>query len=1080
MAIQGGKKMSKKRNIYLGVGAALLIALLFAFPVQALLGDLDLNGIVDDADLAILEAAFGSTDGDPNWDYRADINLNDEVDVEDLAIMGRSYHSSFNFYTPRPLVNNPRASIVLTPSDIALDTEDQAHIVWRILSGARRGVYYTRLDRYGNTIVDDLLLDDNSDGEPRIAVDGEGQAYIIWTSGHRLQYALIDAWGHILVAPKTIDEYATVYTNYDVAVDPQGRVHVLYRRGGTKIVYRLLNEEGETWIHQENIHPGAYHISPQIAITTDSVGDPHLVWREQPEYQGDKYLFYAKYAFSNNTEIAPRSVTSLNYPNSQDKRIGLETDSQNNALLMWQDYDGGHKAFFEKISPLGVSLVDNMLILTNSGWPYPAMAVDSMGQVHVVAKTKHLAYGRLNNDGNTLIPFRWVRYGYVSSRDHLVAVDLEQNAHILYKGRDENHDDQLYYMSTVLNRSALDLARPDLGVDAAHINHTPFPIAKWDQQLVITVSVFNNGWTPATNVSVRITEQLNGSQVCEDATIPSLDVLESQIVTFNWTLPVVEDVNYLTLQIEVDPDDTITETTEKNNVIIYTLPVLPLPSNGSVFVRLCDDTNTLRGERPFTLKDETVFVTATGESRNVSISSFYTIVDELELNTTYNFSWSKPGYMPVSQEVTITRDTDPYHLIYDPSNTVELVTNQWGALSGALKDQNGTGLGNAIVRIVGMGLFNETQTSADGSFIFSPLISGTYELWASHVGYARQNEAGIEVATGEMTINDYTAMTTTTGYLRGMVRNQFGDVIPSATVKLYLSNNNSFVISNSSDSNGAFCLDVPNVPLGGLSYYLIITIEPYDAYTSSTFTLYPGLEALQNAVMTLSNWDDVSASGGMVSWYQHETAEGLLPDAPEDSKWFQRCIVDKFKDKFWPSYEVEVWWGCYAYRLTALFSIDHQGDYRLHQVNVKMIPKTFLQHKVSGEGEIEFSEGEPLGVTIAVLQDSGCTSVPRVKQVDLVEVEDDGSVIVRASRPQTSGGESYWDAETETSKDYNFNEPFDWSTGEIYVYLKVGKNNNGFTGSPILSGWNLDRQVLKFDLSKGTVKPDYVMHGFPM
>lgn len=1071
--------MSKKRNIYLGVGAALLIALLFAFPVQALLGDLDLNGIVDEADLAILEAAFGSTDGDPNWDYRADINRNDEVGVQDLAIMGRSYHSTFNFYTPRPLVNNPRTSVVLTPSDIVLDTDDQAHIVWRIPSGARRGVYYTRLDRYGDTIVDDLLLDDNSDGEPRIAVDGRGQAYIIWTSGNILQYALIDAWGHILVVPKVIDEYATVY-NYDVAVDPQGRVHVLYRNAGTNIDYRLLNEEGETWIHQENIHPGAYYSGSQIAITTDSVGDPHLVWLEQPEYQGDKYFFYAKYAFSNNTEIAPRSVTSLNSPNSQDKRIGLETDSQNNAVLMWQDYDEEHNAFFEKISPTGVSLVDNKLILANSGWPYPTMAMDSMGQVHVVAKTKHLAYGRLNNDGDLIIPFRWVRYGYVSPRRCLVAVDLEQNAHILYKGEDENGDGQLYYLSTVLNRSALDKTRPDLGVDAAHISHTPSPIAKWGQTVEVTVSVFNNGWTPATNVSVRITEQPKDLQVCEDAIISCLDVLESQIVTFNWTLP-VGDLEYLTLQIEVDPEDTITETTEKNNIIIYCLPVLSLPSSGSVFVRLRDDTYTLRGERPFTLKDATVSITAAGDSRNVIISSFYSIVGELDLNTTYNFSWCKPGYMPVSQEVTITRDTDPYHLIYDPSNTVVLATNQWGALSGTLKDQNGTGLGNAIVRIVGMGLFNETQASTDGSFVFSPLISGTYELWASHVGYARQNEAGIEVATGQMTIKDYTAMTTTTGYLRGMVRNQFGDLIPSATVKLYLSNNNGLIISSISDSNGAYCLDVTDVPLGGLSYYLNITKEPYDAYTSSNFIIYPGLDAVQNAVMTLSNWDAVSASGGMVSWYQHESAEDLLPDAPEDSNWVQRSIVDKFKDEFWPSYEVEVWWGCYAYRLTALYSKDHQGDYRLHQVNVTMIPKTFEQHKVSGEGEIEFSEGDPLGVTIAVLQDSGCTSVLRVKQVDLVEVEDDGTVIVRASRPQTSEGENHWDAVTETSRTYNFNdcEHFDWSTGEIYVYLKVGKNDGGYTGSPILSGYNLDRQVLKFDLSEGTVEPDYVMLGFP-
>lgn len=257
--------MNKKRNIAFGVGAALLMALLLTtLPALALLGDLDLNDIVDEANLVFLKAAFGSEDGDANWDPRADLNLDDEVDVHDLAIMGRSYHSTFNFYTPRPLANLPGS---LTVDDITLDSEDRAHIVW-LNSGAGRGVYYTRLDRYGNTMVDDLLLDDNYFvDDARIAMDGQDRAHIIWTTGsnHRLQYAQVDAWGHILVAPMTVvDVGHDVLFQGSTGSGLDRSAHLTARYGDEEVVE--LGESGLAFYRE--VSPGQWEAVSTTVDTT--------------------------------------------------------------------------------------------------------------------------------------------------------------------------------------------------------------------------------------------------------------------------------------------------------------------------------------------------------------------------------------------------------------------------------------------------------------------------------------------------------------------------------------------------------------------------------------------------------------------------------------------------------------------------------------------------------------------------------------------------------------------------------------------------------------------------------------------
>jgi hypothetical protein len=51
-------------------------------------GDADGSGVVDSNDLAIVDAAYGSRPGSPNWDLRADLNQDNYVNIKDRVLVG--------------------------------------------------------------------------------------------------------------------------------------------------------------------------------------------------------------------------------------------------------------------------------------------------------------------------------------------------------------------------------------------------------------------------------------------------------------------------------------------------------------------------------------------------------------------------------------------------------------------------------------------------------------------------------------------------------------------------------------------------------------------------------------------------------------------------------------------------------------------------------------------------------------------------------------------------------------------------------------------------------------------------------
>lgn len=60
--------------------------------MATIIGDFDGSGCVDGADYQIFHEAFGSQEGDPNWNPACDLNGDGVVNIQDFAIFHRHYN----------------------------------------------------------------------------------------------------------------------------------------------------------------------------------------------------------------------------------------------------------------------------------------------------------------------------------------------------------------------------------------------------------------------------------------------------------------------------------------------------------------------------------------------------------------------------------------------------------------------------------------------------------------------------------------------------------------------------------------------------------------------------------------------------------------------------------------------------------------------------------------------------------------------------------------------------------------------------------------------------------------------------
>ncbi len=1063
------------------------------------MGDVNIDGVVDSVDLDLIAAAIGTDNYDDDWNAELDLNMNNKVNAADLAIAGRSCGATHSFHFTRPLSNREK---YVSKVNVAIDAIDRLHVVWAEGSGSSRGVYYTRLDRFGNTLIDDLLLDSSAgagDDGVGIGCDAAGNAHIVWNchnSGDLCQ-ARVDQWGHLLSGGEEdciLDSHSTD-GEPGVAVDSIGRAHISYALY-QKHVYTVVTASGTPMIWGGGFRTKAWMWPTVVADAEDNVH-----WLYVRDAAGPDALSYGRYSFGDMPSLSEREVTSLLITGwAGYYRQSMAVDSNGNVFILWPDKrEGSMGLYLEKLAPDGSTVIDDYLLwdgFHSYGASNADIAVDGSGNIHVISPgcfdgtASHLAYGIFDNEGEVISPMEWVVYGSEPMSPRF-EVDSHGDAHLFYLNCEQLTCDskQICYQSTAFDPAAYDRTRPDLGVDVAHLYWSPF-LARWGRTLTIDATVFNTGWTDSPAATARFEIMLSDdtalpTPLVANATIPALAPGETHAVQVELTLPMTppegyEAIEYVRLQVQVDPDDIIAETTEANNQINVPMMVQPLPTVTGLFLIVKDITATAYGGDEIPLNIGVAHLTGPEMDRTIEITDYGTVLARdipiATEPTAYTVTWQAQDYrIPEAFMVSIGRNpSDPYVIDYDPANTALLETDNWGSLSGTISNQEGNPIAGATVRIVGQNLNIRATTNLDGNFSpetepkLDKMIPGSYAVYLSAANYARIS-GNVTIGPLDDVAWNQTMEPTTKAYVCGVVYNEYGRPVANADI-------NACGLSQSTAPDGSFDLGEVEASCTQLQ----VSKNGY-ASVSESMTLTAGLEEYFGAI-TLEFDPPVSIvqdEGSLASWEQDESSGDLLPDPPDDANWLQEQAFDLFSSKFWPTYRIQVWWGTYEYYLDAMYT-GPTSDRHLYEVQLRLVPKTFEAHRVSGKGSMKVF-GQTVKLEISRFEDSGQTTALRVIEARLVDT-DSGDVIKTVSNPIEGGG--YWDALTDTTRTYDFGgvEVEDWNNAEVWLYIKVGKNENGaWTDSPILRGWRYDQQALRFDLDNPEeTHSDYVLADFPI
>jgi hypothetical protein len=223
---------------------------------------------------------------------------------------------------------------------IAIDSNNQIHIVWMDLSSGNFEIYYKR------------------------SADGG----VSWSATKRL------TWSSGLGA-------ASLYPT--IAIDSSNTIHVLWGHQTTdypQIFYRRSTDGGMTWSAAKRLTWSSGGCSyPAVAI--DSSSTIHIVWNDYTP--GNQEVYYKK---STNGGATWGAAQRLTWTSGDSPCPAIATDSSNGIHLVWFDYTPGSCEIYYRKSSDGGSTWGTIKRLTwTSGWSRDqAIAIDSNNTIHIV------------------------------------------------------------------------------------------------------------------------------------------------------------------------------------------------------------------------------------------------------------------------------------------------------------------------------------------------------------------------------------------------------------------------------------------------------------------------------------------------------------------------------------------------------------------------------------------------------------------------------------------------------------------------------------------------------------------------
>jgi len=186
------------------------------------------------------------------------------------------------------------------------------------------------------------------------------------------------------------------------------------------------------------------------AIAVDSSNNIHMVWCDYTP--GNSEIYYKRSTDEGSTWGATKRIT-WNSGGSVHPAIAI--DSNNNLHVVWHDWTPGNPEIYYKRSTDGGSTWSPTKRLTwnSSSSRYPAIAIDSNNNLHVVWEdsipgNSEIYYKRSTDGGSTWGATKRLTWTSGGSYDQAMAIDSNNNLYVVWEDSTPGNYEIYYKMST--------------------------------------------------------------------------------------------------------------------------------------------------------------------------------------------------------------------------------------------------------------------------------------------------------------------------------------------------------------------------------------------------------------------------------------------------------------------------------------------------------------------------------------------------------------------------------------------------------------------------------------------------------
>ena len=363
-----------------------------------------------------------------------------------------AYRSSGGNWGSNIKVNDIGDGDQLRP-DIAADATGHAYVVWQ--DDRRGGIYFADRQTNGSWTYNQRVNATEGSAtqwEPDIAVDSTGNVYAVWRdnrSGVDEIYFAYRASGGSWSANLRVNDSVvpSVAQNPAVAVDEEGNAYVVWEdgRNGNNDIYFAYRPARGNWGANVRVNDDVGSANQQNpAIAVDAAGNAYAVWGDERNGNSDIYFTYrpAGGSWGSNVRVNDDVGTTGQY------RPAIAVDATGNASAVWNDRRNGNILVFFAYRPAGGTWSANTRVdddITSDCQWFPDIAVDAAGNAYAVwadcsAVDIHFAYRpseaswepkvRVNDDSGQAMQYR-----------PAIAVDAAGNAYaVWWDNRDKRQD----------------------------------------------------------------------------------------------------------------------------------------------------------------------------------------------------------------------------------------------------------------------------------------------------------------------------------------------------------------------------------------------------------------------------------------------------------------------------------------------------------------------------------------------------------------------------------------------------------------------------------------------------------------